>query len=102
MKIKSYRKITQELFDHMVDEHGLILLESELDDIFNICRNKILPKIHIVKRKSKWAIKINGRKIAYRILNSQQEAIDYCYSKFKFRTIVIHNHHGEIEKVIYI
>ena len=27
----------QQLFDHMYNEHGLILLESEMDEIIEIC-----------------------------------------------------------------
>jgi ABC-type sugar transport system ATPase subunit len=28
----------QKLFDHMQDEHNIILIQSELQEIFNICQ----------------------------------------------------------------
>lgn len=31
----------QPLFDHMANEHGLILMESEMDEIVRICRELI-------------------------------------------------------------
>lgn len=35
-KIHEFKSNYQELFNHMHDEHGLILLESEMDEIINI------------------------------------------------------------------
>lgn len=38
-KAKYYPRMEyQKLFDHMHDEHGLTLLESEMDEIISICR----------------------------------------------------------------
>ena len=39
-KIPEFKSDYQELFNHMHDEHGLILLESEMDEIIHIV-NKI-------------------------------------------------------------
>lgn len=39
-KIPEFKSNYQELFNHMHDEHGLILLESEMDEIIHIV-NKI-------------------------------------------------------------
>lgn len=36
LKIPEFKSNYQELFDHMHDEHGLILLESEMDEIIHI------------------------------------------------------------------
>lgn len=40
-----YRSPYQDLFEHMSNEHGLILLESEMDDITHLCKSLLGSKV---------------------------------------------------------